>query len=274
MARWSPVVSGKVLSLLPLRLWGHYWVTNGKRGCREVSKLPRAGRTSEDTLCLHVHGATHAEKMRGGSSGRSCPQPPHRAVSGSPWGWALLGPWLPHLSKEGRCDLHSCPVGFDTGQAMWRVGGRGARQRGSRRPQPPNPSPPASPCVPALPKWTTVVVGCRRRQGSAHASSLDTGPAHMVPERSPCALAPLLPTSQMAGEAGAGQGGEGGPRLSSDSLHTYLSLGRPQESAAPIQDQLVPTLQALSLPPPPTSSSQMLGRTPGPGCGGGGASSL
>lgn len=54
MARWGPAVSGEVLSLLPLRLWGHYWVTNGKRGCREVSKLLRGGRTSGDTLCFQV----------------------------------------------------------------------------------------------------------------------------------------------------------------------------------------------------------------------------
>lgn len=97
MARWGPAVSGEVLSLLPLRLWGHYWVTNGKRGCREVSKLLRGGRTSGDTLLPGVHGATYAkDKMRGGSSVPSCPQPAHRAVPGSPWGWALLGPWLRH----------------------------------------------------------------------------------------------------------------------------------------------------------------------------------
>lgn len=91
-------------------------------------------------------------------------------------------------------------------------------------------------------------------QGSTHISSPDTGPAQMVPERSPSALALRLPALQMAGEAEEGQGGVGAAHASAQAACT-LELGLPgRASGEPLPHRarlcLACTLGALSPPPP------------------------
>lgn len=85
-------------------------------------------------------------------------------------------------------------------------------------------------------------------QGSTHISSPDTGPVQMVPERSPPALALLLPTLQMAGEAEEGPGGVGAAVPQLRQL-AHLSLGRPGRAPG----EPLPTLLRLCPRPHPAS---------------------
>lgn len=93
-------------------------------------------------------------------------------------------------------------------------------------------------------------------QGSAHISCPDTGPAQMVPEHSPAALALLLPTLQMAGEAGEGRG-RPCPAPAACTLELEAGLGRPQESPSPTLHTYSPPSKPSLLPSP---SSLMMGR--------------
>lgn len=125
----------------------------------------------------------------------------------------------------------SAPSDPDTGQTTRRSGAQ--------------PASPNVPCPPWAPRgqqsWWNV--DGAYRQGCTHISSPDTGPVQMEPERSPPALARLLPALQMAGEAEEGQGGVGEAHASAQ---TACSL------------ELGPAWEGPRRAPPPHRSSSRL----------------
>lgn len=142
----------------------------------------------------------------------------------------------------------SAPSDPDTGQTTRRSGAQ--------------PASPNAPCPPWAPggqqSWWNV--DGAYRQGCTHISSPDTGPVQMEPERSPPALARLLPAPQMAGEAEEGQGGVGEAHASAQtacSPGAWACLGGPQESPFPTPLLFPPAPCKPSLPSCPPVHKDM-----------------
>ena len=97
-------------------------------------------------------------------------------------------------------------------------------------------------------------------RGSTHVFCPDSGPVQMVPERPPSALAALLPTLQMAGEAEEARVGRGRPMPQLRQL-AHLSLGLPGKAPGEPHPHAAPPLP-LSAPckPSPPSSPQLATR--------------